>query len=515
MNKLRKLRVDYLILHLIFAVGVMGRLPYLKQGLPPYVACDEGFFANDVFRMINEPSLIMKEFRSGAMNSWPVLPFGIVANLFSDLTYTNLLIIGRLILPITLASATVFPLHYILKRMGVATSTSLLTVGLLTVSPFVLSQSESWYPDSYIMFISSLFILQFLRLIQEGKGALGKNNLLIFLFAAGVSVKHNFAFHLVVIFLFEYFHRGSFSRNIKNFRFLKDFISNYIGFLVKSILVFFAMNYSIFLNFVDFLRAMNGNRRIYAVVDLNFLPGTIFYVYNLVFSPLGMLGAVVFVLGVYVSFRKDRNLTLAFIGYLLLFVLVAGFPKQALARNINQLLPLFFVFFAIGVQKLRDIKKPWYPIILAFLMAASLVRSEVNFYSTLLKPDSYVMTEDWLRKNLQGEVVGVNYGCIDRAPAFVAGSIIKNVKDMSDQLDYYLFSSYGEGPFFDFYRQQNIYVSSNPRYLHFYHFNNTKLFSGWDANRTLESYTPQGYRIVREFSGSGPTFVLLEKTTIN
>jgi hypothetical protein len=477
------------------------------------MACDEGFFANDVFRMIFEPSLLMKEFRSGSMNSWPILPFGIIAYLLNDLTYNNLVMIGRLVLPIILASATVFPLHHILKRMKISTPISLLTLGLFTVSPFVLSQSEIWYPDSYIMFISSLFILQILRLIQRPNASLSKNTLLIFLFAAGVSVKHNFAFHLVIIFLFEYYQNRNLSKNENNLKFLKGFFDKYLGFLFKSVLVFFVLNYSIFFSFVDFLRALNSNRKIYAIVDLNFLPGTIFYIYNLVFSPLGMLGALIFGLGVYVSFQKERNLTLAFVGYLLLFVLVAGFPKQALARNVNQLLPLFFVFFAIGIQKLKEVKRLEYLIIFALLMGTSLVRSEISFYSTLLKPDSYVVAENWMKKNLKGEIVGVNNGCNGPSPAFIAGSFVRNSKDTSEQLDYYLFSSYGEGPFFDFYRQRNIYVSSNPRYLSSYHFNNTKILSGWVAGRKLSSYIPEGYRIMKQFSGSGPSFVLLEKIT--
>jgi hypothetical protein len=514
MITLKKPRFENVMVTLIFFVGVVFRLPYLNQGLPPYMACDEGFFANDVFRMFFDPSIEMKEFRSGAMNSWPVIPFAGFLYIIGELTYSNLVILGRLLLPIVLASATVYPLHKVLKRLGVSNPISLLTNSLFAISPFVVSQSEIWYPDSYIMFVSALFILQFIKLIQSRNTAIARSNYLMALFAIGVSVKHNFAFFILTILLFELSRMATKSKKTNSlFANIRILFKRYFSFVVKSIALFSLINFSIFFNFLDFLRAINSNRKIYAVQDFNFIPGTIFYLYNLVLSPLGIIGMIFFAIGVVYYFGKERHLTIALIGSVLIFIIAAGFPKQALARNINQLLPIFFIFFSVGVQKLQETRKPLFLAFFGILLSLSLIRSEISFYSIILKPDSYSITENWLKQNLKGQIIGVNNGCNGPSPAFISGSSVRNVKDTSDQLDYYLFSSYGEGPFFDFYRQRNVYSSGNPRYLGSYYFNDTRILTGWSAPRSLSTYVPDGYKMIKQFSGSGPTFVLLEKVS--
>lgn len=514
MKHLSKQYLGYVIITLIFTIAVLFRLPYLLQGLPPYMACDEGFFSNDVFRMFFDSSIQMKEFRSGAMNSWPVIPFAAILNLSGELTYTNLVILGRVLLPIVLASATVFPLYGTLMRLGIKKYISILTPALFAVSPFVVSQSEIWYPDSYIMFISSLFIFQFTKLTKSNTARINSNRTLIGLFAIGVSVKHNFAFFALLILFYELAVQGYDPRNVRLFLGgIKTVISNYTKFLLKSVILFFIINYSIFFNFLDFLRAINSNRKIYAIQDLNFLPGTIFYLFNLLFSPLGLIGIVLFIIGVSAHFRKDFQLSFALVGLVVIFLLAAGFPKQALARNINLLLPIFFIFVAAGIQKLQETRKFLILVICAITLGLSLISSEVRFYSILMKPDSYRVTENWLRENLQGQIVGVNNGCNGPSPAFISGSSVRNVKDTSDQLDYYLFSSYGEGPFYEFFRQRNVYSSGNPRYLGSYHFNDTRILTGWNATRSLNSYTPEGYKIIKQFSGSGPYFILIKKVS--
>lgn len=512
MKVVRKSKTDFYLLFLIFALGLILKLPYLKQGLPPYLSCDEGFFANDVFRMIFEPSPFMKEFRSGAMNSWPLLPIGTLMYFGNLLSYTNLILVGRILLPIGLSALTIFPMYRVFVILGVSRLANFLTLLTFTISPFIVSQAEMWYPDAYITFVSALFILEFLKIRKSRDFSLRHNWKLVVLFSVGVSIKHNFAFFIVLILLDEISSTMGFNFTLKTFlSALKSSIRNRIKFVCTSIIVFFLINYSIFFDFLNFLRALNSNRKIYAVTDLNFLPGMVFYSYHLLVSPLGFIGLLLFSLGLSRLYRTDRQLCTSLSIFLILFLMIAGFPKQALSRNINLILPVAFIFFGIGISVLQSYKRKWVFASLLFILGASISRTEYDFQKNQLKPDSYKIAQEWVSHHLRGEIVGVNNGCNGPSPAFIGGASVRNVKDTSGSLKYYLFSSYGEGPFFNFFRQKNIFVSADPRYLTTYHFNDTRIFSGWTSGKTLESFVPRGYEIRKVFSGSGPTFVLLVK----
>jgi len=511
MNKL-KIRREPVILSFLILISVTLRLPYVRQGLPPYLSCDEGFFANDVFRMIFEPSVFMKEFRSGSMNSWPMLIPAMFMYLSENLSYTNLIIVGRFLLPIFVASLTIIPMYKIMKLVNISNRSAYLASLLFAISPVVISQAEMWYPDSYVMFVSALFILEYLKCKDLSPKQISRNKRLILIFAVGVSVKHNFAFFFFLIILFELISKtqpnSTFGSKVVLIRRL---FLNYKKFMITSVLIFFILNYSILFDFMNFLRALNGNRKIYAITDLNFIPGFFFYTYNLLVSPVGLVGLGILIVGVMSFLKQDRKLAKTFIAFILLFLIIAGFPKQALARNINILLPLTFLFMGVGLDSIRKLKNKWLVLVIFSLLGASIGIAQIKFQSNQLKNDSYITTQKWFADNLSGEVVGVNNGCNGPSPAFIGGASVRNVTDTSGNLDYYLFSSFGTGPFFDYFRQQNVYASGNPRYLNYYSFNDTRIFQGWTISNSLDEYVPDGYSIKKVFEGSGPTFILLER----
>lgn len=454
----------------------------------------------------------MKEFRSGAMNSWPMVIPAWLLNLSGNLSYGNLIIVGRLLLPIGVASLTIFPLYKIMKHLQVSTHNTYIAIAFFAISPVVISQAEMWYPDSYVMFVSALFILEFLKARESTTKLVFRNQKLMLIFAVGVSVKHNFAFFFALLIIYEFLSRNHSKFGVRQkMRLVRKVFSDSKYFVFSSALVFIAINYSVLFDFLNFLRALNGNRKIYAITDLNFVPGFLFYFYNLMISPIGLIGFVVLVSGVITLVRADRKLAFSFLIFLILFLLLAAFPKQALARNINLLLPFTFIFMGLGLDALQKNKRRWIYALIVCLMVLSVGKSQMDFQPRQLKQDSYTATQAWISKNLIGEIVGVNNGCNGPSPAFIGGASVRNVIDTSGDLNYYLFSSFGSSPFSGYFRQQNVYISGSPRYLLSYSFNDTRIFHGWSDNASLEDFTPQGYKVKRVFSGSGPTFVLLEK----
>lgn len=513
MNKLlEKPRVEITGLLSVFILAIATRLPYVWQGLPPYLSCDEGFFANDVFRMLFEPTPLMHEFRSGSMNSWPVLLPAAVLKLLGLLSYSNLIVLGRLLLPVLLGSLTVFPLYLLMRKLVISRASSLLTILLFAISPTVVSMAEMWYPDSYIFFVSSLLIYRILSTMERQK-PLPSDFGLIAIFAIGVSIKHNFAFFIVLLVLFS--HSQLFNSNVFSKQTIREFLTtvlSYQKFFIYSVMCFFLINFSIFFDFINFLRAINSNRKIYAVQDINFIPGTIFYVYNLFVTPLGLVGLLILLVGVRYGWKIHRNFILQSLIFLAAFLIVAGFPKQVLSRNTNLLLPFIFIYFAFGLEFLRKLNGKAVAFVSLSALSLSISFSSFEFLSEQLKTDSYRLMEIYSRSNLVGESVGVSNACNGPSPAFIGGAKVSNDQTMSENLMYYVYSSYSLSPLKDYFYQKNIFVNSDARNRLMYNFNDSRIASGWKSKIILEELVPaEKYKILRVIDGAGPTFVVLKR----
>jgi hypothetical protein len=502
------------ILVFIVTVNIFSRLPFLYKELPPFQFCDESFFAADVHKMLNSKFPIAHEFRSGNLNSLPVYLAASILKFFGiDLNIESIVILGRVIMPMTLGALTCLVIYRISYLWLNSILMASLVTGLWVSSPYILSQSLIWYPDSYIAFFSSLVLLDLTLLLRNQESILRKKTIIksVAIIAAGTSIKYNF-----LVFIFPYIailYGQCLKREKKLNRFNKKEFDKKLKFAIVVCSSFIAvLNYSIFLNPLDFLRAMNSNRKIYQI-DLERITGGITYLWNSLTLPWGVGGLFISFFGIYLLVRSNRFVLGIFLAPVLLYLFFGGLNQHIVVRNINIILPFMLVPILYLGQKSQFNRKRMF--VYCSTLGLTIVLSSHVYqgnYTQLRMPDSTQTVLSQAAKFIPSdEVIGVNLGCSGPMPIELMGYSVVEDPQMSMDLKYYLFTSYYESILFDFYSQENISQSRNLKDAHFYFYNQDMRFSLRNKQRSLISYVPKNFEIVRVFRGNGPDFILLKK----
>jgi hypothetical protein len=475
--------------------------------MPPYLTCDETFFFGDVVRMLQEDSYVQNEFRSGALNSIPIFLIVKILNVLSiDLSNQEILYLGRFILGNLLSSATVFLLYSTLKYVVLSRTIKVFVCGLFSFSPLILSISDIWYPDSYVFFFTTLFYATIFKIIrQPNKWDIFKLGAVL---GMGISTKHTFALLLLVATWIILKSKQQKSTNKK--------LS--LKLWTMTFFVFILINYSILFQPLNFLRALNGNRGIYEIDAFPRVSGIFVYLYTFLTAPLGVVAAIVLIVGITYKYLKNSGVKEKVFFHLLLlptclYLTVMGLSGQFLLRNLNLFLPVFFILFAISLETIVN-KTNYYQLLgicFIFILSTMLIHNLQNWRDLSLK-NSTVIAEAYLKSNFKKfDIIGTNEHCQGYSPAKVAG--IKTVVDQDMQLGlpYYLLGSYGLSPVRAFYVQENSFKLTNYRYSSAYNFNDDRITGGWSSRGRLEDFIPNNYRILRYFVGYGEQFVLIQK----
>lgn len=495
------------------AASFILRFPSVNLGLPPHIFVDEQFFFDDTFRSLNSSIFFPQAFISGSVNELPFWIMGkVILFLGGDFSYADFLVFGRILGPLTLTAITVFPLYKLSMNFNSSRLAAVTSVVLFGFSPWILANSQIWYPDHYIYFFVTVFLLQFSKLWKKQVSS-RTVYLLAGSFAILISVKYTAAIFLIPLLL---------APRLMSIR-KNESRTFYASIVRKSILyslpIFLTLNFSILRYFQGFLAGINSNRRNYRFFTNWPFQNLIAYSeLTFVFS-LGFLGFVLVFFG-FVQVRKSDNAAFrVFSITIATYLLVLSTSPILVPRNINLLIPLLSVIAGAGAKQLLLIwKKNMKTALLILLVITSL--GATNVIGTVLnakeirKQDSYKLTRNYIAKNVPSSaVVGINPGSDGVSPVQDLGLTSIADPEMIQKLDYYVFNSFWESPFRTFFNQKGYFNSWSYRDFHFYETTPKSAFILRNDKSRIFDFVPDGYKIEEVIESVGPVFIIIRKVS--
>jgi hypothetical protein len=495
------------------------RLPAIWQDQSPYMFCDEElFFYADVLRMLRTESLFSSVFYSGPMNVYPIWIVTRFIELFVPLSDTQVLLVGRLILPFGLGTLSVIPLALFIRNLTGLRYVGLIGLALYVFSSFLSAVSRYWYPDHFIFFFAALVAMYSARLVIVDRPYLtsfflGVSSAMVF------SVKyHSAVLGIMILFAFVMRHKrlGSDHQSTReSLRALLTFFSTAVGFTLL-----FHLNSIVHFDQLFGQQAANLANYNHAEADLvEGLAAHGFLAFVITAGPLGLVLA----LSAALHFIATRQLLL--LGFLLspVLALILVFGSQGLfvSRNIVPISPLLIATFAIGAQFTFHKFSEKYSglavllrILVGLLASIQVVLAAYAFVQDL-RPDSRTLAQSWIQRNVPvTAVIGTNESCFGQSPAMVAGSRTIFDPQMHQGLDFYVFESYGPSAISSLFRGDNAGMALlEPKYLHFYHFGNREFYKSLPSAIERQSVvTIDGYEIVEKFQENGPEVWVWKKS---
>ena len=513
MKKISKPERSFYLLAVIAAAGFILRLPSVRLGLPPHIFVDEIFFFDDTYRSLNSAFFFPQAFISGSINELPFWFMGKIFQLFGGgFSYSGFLIFGRILGPLALTALTVFPLYRLSINLTGSRLAATTSVVLFSCSPWVFANSQIWYPDHYIYFFVTYFLLQFSKMWNKQVNTRTVYHLAAS-FALLVSVKYSAAIYSILIFVAPYIMPVAKNESRKYYKNLAN------KSLVYSLPIFLVINFSIFRYFHGFLSGMNSNRRNYRFFSNWPFSNLLAYSELTFIFSLGFIGLLAIVLGFWQIRSADDAAFRVFSITIAAYLMILSTSPIMVPRNINLLIPLLAVIAGAGAQKLVILWKvnQKYSIAIgaiATLLAVSTAFGLVVNVSEVRRPDSFELAKDYINKNLPlNAVVGFNPGSDGLSPSQDLGLASVPDPEMKQGLKYYVFSSYWESPFRSFYNQRGFFRDWSYRN---FHFNETSPESANIFHKkegSVFANVPNGYKIQKVIKSVGPVFIILRKVS--
>jgi 4-amino-4-deoxy-L-arabinose transferase-like glycosyltransferase len=510
-KKISKPERSFYLLAVIAAAGFILRLPSVRLGLPPHIFVDEIFFFDDTYRSLNSAFFFPQAFISGSINELPFWFMGKIFQLFGGgFSYSGFLIFGRILGPLALTALTVFPLYKLsinLTGSRLAATTSVLLFGC---SPWVFANSQIWYPDHYIYFFVTMYLLEVSKLWKKQVTSRTVYLLAGYL-AVLISVKYSAAIYVVPLMLTPQFITITKKES-------KEFYSRLVTkALLLSFPIFLVLNFSIFRYFHGFLAGMNSNRRNYRFFTE--LPLKNFIAYSeltFIFS-LGFVGFGLIIFG-FIHLRKFHVFLYRLFGITIFaYLFLLSTSPMLFPRNINLLVPLVSVIAGAGAIKVTELHKQriTYAIPVSLVLLSLSAITFASLYSNvnqIRKPDSYELTKSFVSTHVpKSALVGINPGSDGSSPVQEAGFNTIPDPEMSQQLEYYVFNSYWLSPFRSTYYTNGFFGSWSYRDFHFNETSADSAFVISPTNLGVYDLVPNGYRIIRVIDSVGPKFIILRK----
>jgi hypothetical protein len=437
--------------------------------------------------------LVINEFRAGGINIFPAFFIKELLLIESD---RSLVIAARLFYIFILGGITCYFIFEISKLLGFNNIFSYVSVLIFLLSPFSLSVSRIWYPDNYIYFFSSGFLLYLLK----SKIFQSRNYFIyagIFL-GLTVSVKYTGIFLLIPVMIL--------------ITTKKEVLFNLLILVVSSFVIFALVNYSIFINFDKFLLDFSYNLKNYGAHNWFDISGPIFYlVCSLAIFSTPIFAPIYFV-GFYKSLKiNDLKINLIFFIFPIFYIYYLGTANLVISRNVSLLIPFLIPVFTLGVYGISKYFKSYYPII--FLLLIPFVYYSIILFS-YLEVDSRVMAQSWIEKNIYNKsTFDVNEFCSGDSPAHVSGFLTNYNTSFDSSADYVLINSYWGSPLSSMYWVRGALQYIDPSFLHFYNLNSRVLWRDYEVGMNL-GYRYKNYVLIKIFDGSGPTLFLFKKESM-
>lgn len=507
-----------------FLTAVILRLPSVAQELPPFQFCDEAIYSAEAQRMVVQHGWRTVEFRSGGMNLYPMVLVGRLMEKFGLLNDTSFLVAGRLLYPVLLSSAAIWPVAAAARAITGRRLGGIVGAALFLLSPSLLAVSRYWYPDHY----SSLFaaLLVYLLVVLMLRAPHGRRRLLLWIavgatLGAAVATKYTFSVGALPVVLAAATPLLTWRRESIGARLLRvaaDLITAGIAALFVAVL----LDFSAVLDPHGFMLGFQFNVQNYARPGGG-PSGIGFYVFLLLVASLGLLGLIGLIKGL-ASTQRDRiPLLVVLLSFPLTTVLYLGLQGVVYNRNIVSSIPFLLPIIAAGLTALVSTRPSprvlkLRPVVLGglgLLAALQFAQVAANFAADLA-PDSEPIAAAWIAKHVpHGTTVGTNPACSESA-AQVAGLPTQPDTYLADGLQYYVINSYWESGLNKAYRGPAATTAIlNQKYLHYYFPSDRDLPSDvlhlpWPTVTPQEA-APSGYHVIRVFDSNGPTIVVLRR----
>lgn len=511
-----------MIVYFFVLINLILRFPSINNSIPPYFFyCDEGMFIQEVVRMIQDNSFQQNMFKAGPVNIYP--PF-IIYKLYSlvfnsSFDYLELLFIGRLVLPIASSAITILYLDKLIRLLILNKKNlpSFTALSLFTFSPYIFSQTRIWYPDNYQFLFSTMFMYHLLKL-NRGEYNLKNTLPVIISFTLLTSVKYTGLLYLLPLLVVILIKNYELIYEIK----ISQIIKKNLSYLFFGLIFISAFNLSAILNFENFMSDYLFNFQNYGgnyIFQMRAFHGFKYYAVFLFIIPTSIFSVTFLFYGIKAMFgeRKFFDLFLIFVFPLGVCIYLGGF-YLIMNRNINFLFINTIVIVTYGIVKamenLENRFNSFWKFNLFALVAFILFSFSFTFISDF-KTDSRIEASQWLDENIIFKAdtltFGHNEGCTGDSPAENKFLIFYD-PEMIGQHDFYLFNNYWKNPVLER-GKINVLTQTNFKNAHFYYYMNLNLLTNNILKETLS--IPEGYQLVKTFTGNGPDLYLLQKVYEN
>jgi len=472
---------------------------------------------NSVSGMLSSGSPLATEFRSGGVNIYPVYLVAEFVNSMtgSEVSDTQLLVVGRVILTVLLGSGAVVFIYETTRLMFGRTAIALVAGVAFLVSPFVYAVSRYWYPDHYIA-VMSAGLLYFTVRATLGPPRFRNWGFAGLFLGLAVSTKYTGAFLSLPLLVAAVASVWGAKRPGNGPSSIRNMIPYWSWSVAVALAAVVLINASAFFELDRFRADWQYNLDNYARDGFNFA-GIAFYLVLLYLLSMSLPGVIAYFLGYRTLYRESRTFFVLLSLFPVLIAIYMGSAPLVINRNMSIALPFILPVFALGLVSLTKLAPGWrrtvgwtMSVIILIVPSAQLAMSITKD----LRSDSRFLAEAWLARNLpQAALVGTNEFCSGPSPAAAAGLFTENDHEMAQNLPYYVMNSYWLSPLSASYRTRGMLQQLDQKYLHYYN-------GFWDpapfrismrSPSVKELADARGYRVLKTFSSNGPEIVVLER----
>jgi hypothetical protein len=447
-----------LILLSIFLVNLLFRLPAIWQDLPPYTFCDEDIYTGGSFALYEKKSLDVDKFLAGGLNYViPVVTAVAVEKVKGGpLTFDHFVLLSRLATAGILSSLSAVFVALIAWHVTRHLRASLYTTALYSLSPLILGISRYLYPDHFIIFFSSLFLLLLLRLSDVPI----KNHHIVILagvLAGCASVKVTGLILAIPLALSLYEHKLS----------IKELSKFIIKFAILFFIFWLLFNPSFPHKYQRFFSDLQWNVEHYKSghIGLESVNNHLFYLWILLGSSFGVIAGAVLIRGFALILKSNRQLFLfSALTPMVYFVQMSSY-KMVIDRNMMLVIPFFVIPLAYVLHRYAHTK------VLILLLFLEPLGRLVGKLTDELRTDSRMKIAPWVASHLPAHSkIAVTRGCmykieIPENQNAVHGDISTFEKE---DYDYYIehrilsWSNYRSDPWVNLYAPISRWIYLNP-----------------------------------------------------
>ncbi len=426
----------------------------------------------------------------------------------------NVVDIARTIQPIIIGGSTSVLIYLSSKKIFKSEIYGYLSAILFAVSPGVYAYSRFAYPDHYVYFFSAAVMYFLIRYLDN---QLKKDLVLAAVFTSlAFSVKYSGIFLLVPVMVATHFGVTSNANRLSR---LKISLLDARWPLAFACLAFFIVNLSAFLQPKLFIDGLLFNSSNYASFSGGFFENFVYYFIILCGISFGMLSLPFLLMGWFELYRKNIEIFVVLISFPLALMLYLSTLGLALNRNMSIALPFVVIpltaaikFLVNGFKAQNRTRRITVSLAISLVIGAGALQFSQSFQRDF-QSDSRVVAHKWIDENLDRElIIGTNEFCSGHSPAHGLGFETIQDASFSKNLPLYVVNSYWNSPFDPYYKEATPYwLELDQKYIHFYHFNDTKVSRFARDETRIEDLVPAGYFLVKSFTSNGPDVLILRK----